>query len=518
MSDEPYIWVNSEGNTNGSTGWVRSANAADAKKARESFILEGEWTKDRYGVVYTGTGDNTEWNRVTVKALQVQELPNDASHIGIDGDCGTAVAGKNAEGQYTFNIVHKASYLSVMPSHNFSNANEVKLKKIEVVTLMNSDDFLYGDYTWSTFAQLNRGLQHTTVDNGGNQVVLELNDFTIPSVDAVKADNSLWDAVRSFIVIAPGVHTLEFRYYITIDGEERQISKFVSTREYMPGYYVNVRHIFVDNSLFGGHINGNFNPKLYEINDGVPTGPIGGSMNFSEMKWYQWDADVDKPETDGVRFLPGVEDRFNITVHPGEASHSWANYPNANELYWYYTNGDIHFDQATVWTQVGGLSDQVGGAWITKKSTILAEGKTFSSEFGADGKDFRTDIREYTDEKGYLVRRSPSCETRKVPNGKPADAESKYFFIPGFGCRNGLRDFPEHVGNNGTLAAEIPSRTAIYASYTDKNGVTTYDHGYYILKIQPYKVELLLSYMYLNNYPVQRRALAYCLFPPEWIQ
>ena len=81
MSDEPYIWVNSEGNTNGSTGWVRSANAADAKKDRESFILEGEWTKDRYGVVYTGTGDNTEWNRVTVKALQVQELPNDASTL-----------------------------------------------------------------------------------------------------------------------------------------------------------------------------------------------------------------------------------------------------------------------------------------------------------------------------------------------------------------------------------------------------------------------------------------------------
>ena len=71
---------------------------------------------------------------VTIYNRQTQDKPNDADHIGRDGDCGVAVA-KGRNGGYKFKLEHKASYLCFMPRIEDSKlAANVYLTKIVVTS------------------------------------------------------------------------------------------------------------------------------------------------------------------------------------------------------------------------------------------------------------------------------------------------------------------------------------------------------------------------------------------------
>lgn len=54
------------------------------------FWFDGTHTYPTYPVRYTGK-NSTSSDKVTIKAEQLQTIPNDASHLGESGDCGTTV-------------------------------------------------------------------------------------------------------------------------------------------------------------------------------------------------------------------------------------------------------------------------------------------------------------------------------------------------------------------------------------------------------------------------------------------
>ena len=83
------------------------------RAAKAKFWFAGTYTASSYPVRYTGK--NGAKDKVTIKSYQMQDIPNDASHIGKDGDCGIAQAQKQSDGRYHFTLDHKAAYITFMP-------------------------------------------------------------------------------------------------------------------------------------------------------------------------------------------------------------------------------------------------------------------------------------------------------------------------------------------------------------------------------------------------------------------
>ena len=67
-----------------------------------------------------------------------------------------------------------------------------------------------------------------------------------------------------------------------------------------------------------------------------------------------------------------------------DATQSCAGLPNVNEMTWYATKGDPHWDTDELWTTMGHLYK--GGMWFKKKANIIG----FNSNTAYDGSDWRT--------------------------------------------------------------------------------------------------------------------------------
>ena len=500
--------------------WVRSTNAVKETLPKEIFTMDGEYTAEKYPVVYTGNGDNTAWNTVTIKNEQHQELPNDGTHLGTDGDVGTSTTStRQATGYYHFSLIHRAHYLEIVPSHTFTGS-ELKLKRIVLSAIGDTDIPLCGTYTWTATSQITNGIHRATNKNTAKTISLTVGDnFVIPAMEDVKLNNDLWDDVRAFMVLSTGVHTLQFTYIYTVDGVERQTDKFVTMRDYKHGTYTTVRHILSDDyGLLGGHANTKFDANVNDIHDSGFERLNMPSTFFTEddMKWYQWDAPVDQYETAGVPFPEGTADRFHIPEFPGQASQSWKDLPNANELYWWFENGDARWDDTMLWSQDGGQTEQMGGLWLKKKKTILAEGKTFRSDIGLDGLDMRTALVQGETEKNSVYGSPMIYQNIPIEHGRPADV-SKYFFLPAMGNMHNKGDIV-HVGNNGWAAVEIPSSTVCWHEFTNKEtGVKLESTGYFVLRIGLREKALFYTNLYATD-AGGRRNLAYNIWPKSWFE
>ena len=119
------LWIN-----NAASLIQSSKDNIKGKAATAKFYFSGQYHAASYPVRYTGNG-NTVGNKVTIKSEQKQETPNDGSHIGTDGDCGTAIAKKNG-GRYSFTLSHKASYITFIPYYSHEFADDVKVTKIRI--------------------------------------------------------------------------------------------------------------------------------------------------------------------------------------------------------------------------------------------------------------------------------------------------------------------------------------------------------------------------------------------------
>ena len=131
-----------------------AASATPADHSRANFHLsQGYYATTTPEVRYVGTSTNAD--RVTIAATQTQASPNDFSHLGAAGDCGTATAhsGALAAGDYEFTLQHKASYLCFVPRcMNTQLGPNIKLTKI-VVT---ADKPIAGIYDFSATSAIRR--------------------------------------------------------------------------------------------------------------------------------------------------------------------------------------------------------------------------------------------------------------------------------------------------------------------------------------------------------------------------
>ena len=136
----------------------------DGKKTPTAkFYFLGTYTAPSYKVRYTGNG-NTMSDKVTIKSVQNQETPNDGSHIGTDGDCGTATATRN-DARYDFTLSHKASYLTFTPYYSHGFTKDVKVTQIKVT----ADKPMAGTYKFD-----DAGIQTNNATSTSTSITLKL--------------------------------------------------------------------------------------------------------------------------------------------------------------------------------------------------------------------------------------------------------------------------------------------------------------------------------------------------------
>lgn len=368
------IWVKAtDGNFKQSAAGVLNAN-----KTRGDFSLSTGTYVNQCDVHYTGL-NSSNGNSVTIASTQNQTTPNDFSHAGESGDCGSAKATGDGT-NFTFKLNHKAAYLCFLPQSPSSTFANCTLTKVEVI----SDNAIAGDYDFTTGS-----LGTTPTANGSNTITLNTTNFPLTNTSASAETNA------SYMVIAPGTHKLVIKYWIhsNVDNIDGTVTKVIDSRSYSAG-------------------------NIYDVSSNLDT-------RVYHEKYYMWDAAVGEDYWKGFEssmplVLGGHDENYpktnadsrwyRETSFPSVAEQSAKDCPNINEITWYINDGDIHWDSSELFYQLGHFYK--GGAWILKKDNIAG----YSSTIASDGIDYRT----YT----------TPCTINKTPiAGTPNSADiTKYFF------------------------------------------------------------------------------------------
>ena len=388
------LWINNAASLIQSSDDDITGKAATAK-----FYFTGTYNEQSYSVRYTGKGNNTG-DKVTIKSEQEQTTPNDGSHIGTDGDCGTATATRKGAGKYEFTLSHKASYITFIPYYSHEFAEDVKVTQITVT----ADEVLAGKFDFD-----DNGLKRTSVSDPKKSITLKLNGggtkgFPIPT-------SSTYAKNAAIMVLAPGTYhnfTVEYRLYD-------------------------------QKTLVEGTVTKNYGELTFHEGKNKKVAADLAVPHYASNIYYMWDAAVDQHvwkghENDQLTLNDAVSSYypkvasdsrwFNTAAHPTAASRSAANCPNANEIRWYVQHGDPHWD-SSIWSITKHL--YAGGMWLKKGSVIAAEQHKTSQDLknaAPNGKNYANgDVNSFKD---YAI----SNET--ITNGKPANL-SNYIFFPAVG-------------------------------------------------------------------------------------
>ena len=268
------LWVNDgtliQDNSNNITDLLTdnpSIPTAVKRTATARFYFSGTYTAPSYPVRYTGK-NSTVGDKVIFKDQQAQALPNDAAHIGEDGDCGTGTA-VSWGGDYDFTIDHKASYLTLLPYSTVNFSTSVKLTQIKIT----ADEALSGQFNFDdsgidlssrpTPTITNRSITLTL--NGGGT-----NGFKIP-IAPKKEHNA------SIIVLPPGTYnnvSIEYSLYDQTSTKSAIIKREYATLTFIPGK--------------NKKITTNLQMPIYI----TPMGPWKeGVPNVNQALWYMWKGD-----------------------------------------------------------------------------------------------------------------------------------------------------------------------------------------------------------------------------------
>ena len=402
------IFVQDDANT------FHQSNAANlynpSNKAKATFSLaSGSFTLNNREVRYTGE-NGTDANTVTIASTQTQTTANDFSHLGTSGDCGTATA-TGSNGNYTFTLNHKASYLCFVPRcMNTDLGPNIKLTKIKVT----ADQPIAGKYDFSTGS-----LAQKAGETYSNTITLNTSDFSLNTTSSSLATNG------AYMVVAPGTYNFTITYTIKdpTTNVEGDIVKTIS------GY----------------------NCQEGKIND--ITAWIDKDITRYDPEYYMWDARKSYWDATGV-VQPKLKDTtgngsatsssdsrwFNTAAAPNVASYSAKDMPNANLMVWYCVKGQPHWDAEILWTVFGHLYK--GGMWYLKKAKIAAmNGKNVNDldVISPDGYDRRTDLSPVLSSYNVL-NEAPGAITQSAPSNK-----NDYFFLPPLGY---------YIGNKLVLLGE----------------------------------------------------------------
>lgn len=485
------LWRHSHEDSNFSDHVSEVGSAGGWKKAH--FLVNGSFTKDTYPVIYVGPNSPsidkskdpnsmtaTGPLKVVVKKEQMQEAEFNADHFATSGDCGIATAEKRSNG-YEFQLKHLAAYLLIYPWHNIKYSNgspaHLTLDKIIIEEVSEegkdgADQFapypIAGTHQISANAtELPAPLKDADDPNGTRSTTIEFHcgpheqGFTIPY-------NKLsYETVGSFVVMSPSRATdsyskrklkMTFHYFDMFH------------RKYEFPYTMATPKEFLGNSFT------RFYPK-------ISASPIPETPEYGEGMYYGWDGQY--AYNGAVGGAPYNKAKWNdneLVV----AQWSCKNMPDVNELYWYWRNGDVRWDDVTSYTVKVKYIDmgeekeynvtQTGGVWIKKRDAILRDGSpTYSSgnaifqselvckhpSHDADGfypafcdkHGYESETNSFTDMRYWFPDKVDEHTKFSTPPsykslGKPSeDKLDDYFFLPALGQRHGK--YPSNVGTHG---------------------------------------------------------------------
>ena len=429
------IWVKDDNNIYHQSSEDDIANRIAAvpgstTTAKAKFWVNGTYTGSTHKVRYTGK--NGVSDKVTIKASQTQNTPNDAAHIADDGDFGVADA--TGSGKYTFTLNHKAAYVTFMPHTTDTYITGAKIKKI---TMWSGDenDHLAGTFNMDDNGTLSGGTSTT------NKVTLTVNDFTIPTVTSYTAN-------AATMVVAPGTyHNLAIEYTlevpttsgtpitgtltklyssVTFDaGKNTPVKTDLKVKVY-PGNEYYTWDAAIGQNYWAGHEWDSTDPWQPTLNGGTNN---NYPKNNTDARWNNE--------------IVGVYNSVTNTYSEAPASRSAADCPNANEAIWYVLKGKPHWD-IELWATMEHL--YAGGMWIKKKTKISG----FSSTEAPDGKDYRT----------LSYPTFNTSENNNIIQGKPSNLND-YFYLPARGFyTNGMFQIPGLYGRYWTSTGEPDNPTA----------------------------------------------------------
>ena len=395
----PVLTQDSKNNIN-STLVNNPTNSSAVKRVNKAkFWFAGTYTANSYPVRYTGK--HGQKDKVFINYSQSQTIPNDASHIGEDGDCGVATATKPVGGTaYHFTLDHKAAYATFIPYTSESLLANAKIQKIRVWA---------SKPIWGIFNFDDNGIDLSSRPTAiwQQQIELVVNDFPLPAV-ATPSVNA------ATMVLAPGTYSKLYVEY-TLNVPDAGITGTVVKK------YTNVTFTAGKNKKISQDLQ-------------VP--------HYSGKEYYMWDAAVgqhywagyesNQPTTNGAHdeHYPKINTDprwYNATaVYPTLASRSCAGCPNVNESFWYtylsplYQNW-MRWDNI-LWATMGHLYN--GGLWIKKQSAIAAgAGKSIADLKSADPDGI--DQTTASNHKSYGTGFNP---------GRPDYPEiDNYFYLPALG-------------------------------------------------------------------------------------
>ena len=401
------IWVKDDNNTYNQSidddinNRLTAAGSTTTAKAK--FWVNGTYSGGTYKVRYTGK--NGVQDKVTIKASQTQNTPNDAAHIAEDGDFGVA----DAIG-YQFTLNHKAAYVTFMPYNASGVISGTKIQKIRIYT-NNTSDQLAGTFDLADNGSLNNG---TTTSNS---VELNVNDFTIPSAYSYTTNGAT-------MVVKPGTYTnltIEYTLHDAVTNVTGTVKKTYSSVTFDAGKNTPIKadlkvKIYPANDYFEWDAQQHYWAG-YEWGGSNPTQPVlNGESNAT-----------DAPQSTDYVSAHGLRDYNDVSEvsHPASPSHSAVNTFNTNEALWYAKEGDPHWEDI-LWATMGHLYK--GGMWIKKQSAIARDkGKTIQQlrEKAPDGNNYTTN--------GDICYYNSSDDGIIIPEGRPLNI-TDYFFLPSLGC------------------------------------------------------------------------------------
>ena len=430
--------------------WQVSNNAPTGKVASFKFKVPGKFTdKASYKVYYPGKNGTN--NQVTIPSTQNQAEPDNTTHFGEFGDCGTADA-KRAD-NFHFTLEHQAAILVLQPYIGNEFLKNSHLTKIEII----SDNNITGTYTLDpitgklTGAGTGKNINITTLGSGAYT-----KGFPLTNNTANRAING------TYVLIQPGEHELKIRYWIKdyTSAVEIPITKELPNFDYEKNNYYDMT--------------ANLNIPDYK--------PIRCLWDAQADYWvgHEWNASNPTDRWQPV-FSGNFYDHYNELKNPvtppraanmydagvgvrHDAVNLCKDCPNANEMTWYVEKGDARFDADMPWTCMGHL--RKGGIWLKKKAKIAQDEHiniTDIEDKATDGTDWRTSTNNNTKEMTITSRTRPS-----------ASEIDDYFFLPALGASSEMGTYIFFVMSGSS--AIFWSSTGVHPS---SSSPTTYRLGFY---------------------------------------
>ena len=393
-----------------------------------NFFFNDQLNATSYKVRYTGNNSSAA-NEVTFAETQIQTAPNDASNIGKYGDCGVAVATKNAQGKYQFTLQHKAAYMVLSPYSTYGFSSSVGVVAVYVTASKPiSGKFAFDD---NGVGEAKTGAKNTIAwfykqELAGRKHISSFNSNFRDQQNMLPLPTAA-DVTQNGIIITMPAGTYED---LTIEYG------LIDTATGGYGYY---KQTFKNKTLVAGE-------------NRVLSRDIKLDTEFDPNEYYAWDAVQDAYYWKGApnklrvgRNMPSestgyatssADPRFQnetpggstTSVADNTATRGGVSALNYNEALWMVQKGAAKWDEWKMYVMNKHLYN--GGIWIKTLQQIASEnGRTVENlKEGFLGIDFRM----------CGCSNNPQA-TRTYINleenyGKPAKADrSKYMFIPAAG-------------------------------------------------------------------------------------